>query len=94
MLCSYIETNLDVKVACKQSWGKQLLLLVLWTSTRKEEGFDLFMQRRLYKSSGLFRMVPKHDAGRSLWRVMLKQSLFGITSLCGQELLSKGKIRI
>lgn len=42
MLCSCIETNLDVKVACKQSWGKQLLLLVLWTSTRKEEGFDLF----------------------------------------------------
>lgn len=87
MLCSCIKTNLDVKVACKQSWGKQLLLLVLWTSTRKEEGFDLFMQRRLYKSSGL--LVPKHDGGRSLWRVTLKQSVFGITSLCGQELLPK-----
>lgn len=41
MLCSCTETSLDVKVACEQTWGKQLLLLVLWTSTRKQEGFDL-----------------------------------------------------
>lgn len=42
MLCSCTKTSLDVKVAYEQTWGQQLLLLVLWTSTRKQEGFDRF----------------------------------------------------
>lgn len=68
MLCSCAETSLGVKVACEQSLGKQLLLLFLWTCTRKQEGvaffFDFHMQRKLFKSSGLCMMDgPK---GRSV----------------------------
>lgn len=54
--------------------------------------FFFYMQRKLYKSSGLCSMVPKVD--QCLWKVMLKLSCFGVTSLCGQELLPKGKIWI
>lgn len=42
MLCSCAETSLGVKVACEQSLGKQLLLLFLWTCTRKQEGVAFF----------------------------------------------------
>lgn len=43
MLFSCTETSLDVKVACEQIWGKQLLLPILWTGTRKQEGFDFIL---------------------------------------------------
>lgn len=48
MLCSCTEASLGVEVACRQSWGKQLLLLGLWTGTKKQEGFALGMQKKLY----------------------------------------------
>ena len=64
MLCSCIETSLDVKVACKQTWGKQLLLLVLWTSTRKQEGFDLSCRGRFTRALACLGWSQNLDAGR------------------------------
>lgn len=48
VLCSCTEASLGVEVAPRQSWGKQLLLLGLWTGTKKQEGFALGMQKKLY----------------------------------------------
>lgn len=82
MLCSCTKTSLDVKVAYEQTWGKQ-------------EGFDRFCGEEALEELWLVQDGPKTLVlvDQCLWRVMLKQSWFGETSLCGQELLPKGKIQ-